>query len=108
MSAAAACHAALLFLRVTVLALPPLAGMQAAQTRRCLAFAGIMHPDMLHVSHFPLVCRYAGGSDAALLGKYGVMSSLLGVQPWCTPSWEDFQTLAAVRTQGNAVFMRGG
>ena len=40
--------------------------------------------------------RYAGGADAALLGRYGLASSLLGVQPWCTPSWEDFQTLAAV------------
>ncbi|KAI7840585.1 hypothetical protein COHA_005736 [Chlorella ohadii] len=54
-----------------------------------------------------VIRKYAGGTDAALLGKYGVMSSLLGVQPWCTPSWEDFQTLAAESEYAAWVLVNG-
>ncbi|KAL4451426.1 hypothetical protein ABPG77_009498 [Micractinium sp. CCAP 211/92] len=42
-----------------------------------------------------VVLKYAGGpAAAALLGKYGPMSSLLGVQPWCTPSLDDWELLS--------------
>lgn len=42
-----------------------------------------------------VVRKYSGGPGAAaLLGKYGAMSSLLGVQPWCTPSLEDWELLS--------------
>lgn len=44
-----------------------------------------------------VVRKYAGApTAAALLGKYGPMSSLLGVQPWCTPSLDDWELLSQV------------
>lgn len=48
-----------------------------------------------------MIRKYAGSpASAALLGKYGVMSSLLGCQPWATPTLEDFQLLAQVGAHG--------
>ncbi|PSC71818.1 hypothetical protein C2E20_4941 [Micractinium conductrix] len=42
-----------------------------------------------------VVRKYAGPpAAAALLGKYGLTSALLGVTPWCPPSLEDYETLA--------------
>jgi hypothetical protein len=50
-----------------------------------------------------VIAKYTGGAAApALMGKYGLMSSLLGVQPWCTPTWEDYKLLAEVGAAAGA------
>ncbi|EFN52697.1 hypothetical protein CHLNCDRAFT_36784 [Chlorella variabilis] len=42
-----------------------------------------------------VIQKYVGGAAApSLLGKYGLMSALLGVQPWYTPTLEDYELLA--------------
>jgi hypothetical protein len=45
-----------------------------------------------------VIQSYVGGSAApALLGKYGMLSSLVGVPPWVTPTLQDYSLLAKVR-----------
>lgn len=42
-----------------------------------------------------VIQSYVGGSAApALLGKYGMLSSLVGVPPWVTPTLQDYRLLA--------------
>ena len=49
-----------------------------------------------------------GAAAPSLLGKYGLMSALLGVQPWYTPTLEDYELLAQVGSWlGLAEWMAG-